>query len=134
MRGGELRGEVPAVPRAGLTWGPAANDACRKVPTGADSLSLVRFDDNDYSVPVRHAHRRVVAKGYVDRVESCRHEQVLARHGRCWGPGEVVLDPVHYLAQDLTALGPDLGSGLPRERLCVASSSPGPGGNTSSQG
>jgi len=32
-------------------------DACRKQPTRANSLSLVRFDDNDYSVPVCYAHR-----------------------------------------------------------------------------
>jgi hypothetical protein len=73
-------------------------DACRKVPTRACSLSLVRFDTNDYSVPVRHAHHEVLVKGYVDRVEVCRADQVIARHLRCWGRDEVVLEPVHYLA------------------------------------
>jgi len=37
--------------------------ACRQVSTTASSLSLVRFDANDYSVPVRWAHHPVVAKG-----------------------------------------------------------------------
>jgi len=73
-------------------------DACRKVQTRASSLSLVRFDTNDYSVPVCHAHHEVLAKGYVERVEVCRADQVIARHLRCWGRGEVVLEPVHYLA------------------------------------
>ena len=31
-------------------------EACRKFSTTASSLSLVRFDRNDYSVPVRYAH------------------------------------------------------------------------------
>ncbi len=34
---------------------PAPLDACRKAATRASSLSLVRFDRNDYSVPVRWA-------------------------------------------------------------------------------
>jgi transposase len=34
-------------------------DACRKQSTTATSLSLVRFDDNDYSVPVRYAHHPI---------------------------------------------------------------------------
>jgi len=75
-----------------------AFDACRKVPTRASSLSLVRFDSNDYSVPVCHAHHEVLVKGYFDRVEVCRDEQVIARHSRRWGRGEVALEPVHYLA------------------------------------
>jgi len=42
------------------------------VPTRVSSLSLVRFDTNDYSVPVCLAHHEVVVKGYVDRVVVCR--------------------------------------------------------------
>ena len=43
-------------------------DPCRKLPTRANSLSLVRFDRNDYSVPVACAHHEILVKGYVDRV------------------------------------------------------------------
>ena len=35
---------------------PSPFDACRTRPTRGNSLSLVRFDDNDYSVPVSYAH------------------------------------------------------------------------------
>ena len=78
---------------------PAAGfDACRTVPTRVSSLSLVRFDTNDYSVPTCHAHHEVVVKGYVDRVVVCREGQVIARHARCWGREQVCLEPVHYLA------------------------------------
>ncbi len=38
-------------------------DGCRRESTIANSLSLARFDDNDYSVPVRYAHHPVLAKG-----------------------------------------------------------------------
>ena len=47
---------------------PSPFDACRKQPTRANSLSLVRFDDNDYSVPVAYAHHEILIKGYVSRV------------------------------------------------------------------
>lgn len=78
---------------------PAAPfDACRKVSTTASSLSLVRFDRNEYSVPVRHAHSTVVVKGYVDRVEVCRKDERIAVHKRLWGKDGVSFDPVHYLA------------------------------------
>jgi len=76
----------------------AAFDACQKKPTRVSSLSLVRFDTNDYSVPTCHAHQEVVMKGYVDRVVVCRRGEVIARHARCWGREQVCLDPVHYLA------------------------------------
>jgi transposase len=73
-------------------------DACRKASTTASSLSLVRFDSNDYSVPVRYAHHPVVVKGYVDRVEIFYKGQRVARHGRVWEKEQVSFEPVHYLA------------------------------------
>jgi transposase len=76
---------------------PAPFDACRKVSTTANRLSLVRFENNDYSVPVRYAHHPVVVKGYPDKVLICRHDAVVAEHARLWGKEEVAYDPTHYL-------------------------------------
>jgi transposase len=73
-------------------------DAGRKASTRANSLSLVRFDKNDYSVPVAHAHHEITIKGYVDRVELCTREgECIARHRRLWGKEGVSYDPLHYL-------------------------------------
>ena len=73
-------------------------DGCRRESTSASSLSLVRFDDNDYSVPVRYAHHPVLAKGYVDRVDVCFRDRRIATHERLWGKAGVSFEPVHYLA------------------------------------
>ncbi|HKI85044.1 MAG TPA: IS21 family transposase [Candidatus Krumholzibacteria bacterium] len=73
-------------------------DACRKQTTRVNSLSLVRFHGNDYSVPVRYGHHPVTVKGYWDRVEICRGPERLARHARLWTKGETSYDPRHYLA------------------------------------
>ncbi len=78
---------------------PAAPfDACRKASTTVNSLSLVRFDNNDYSAPVRYAHHPVVVKGYVDRVEICYRQEQIASHQRLWGREDVSFEPLHYLA------------------------------------
>src|SRR5262245_45623364 len=78
---------------------PAAPfDACRKESTTASSLSLVRFDDNDYSVPVRWAHHPIVVRAYAERVVLCHQGQEVAEHRRLWGREGVSYDPVHYLA------------------------------------
>jgi transposase len=76
---------------------PVAFDACRKQPTRANSLSLVRFDDNDYSVPVSYAHHEILVKGYVDRVTLCHKDRVVAEHVRSWGKEGVFFDYRHYL-------------------------------------
>jgi hypothetical protein len=73
-------------------------EACRKVSTTSTSLSLVRFDGNDYSVPVRWAHYPVTAKGYVNEVVVSHREQEIARHRREWGKEAIIFEPVHYLA------------------------------------
>ena len=73
-------------------------DACRKISTTVSSLSLVCFDRNQYSVPVRCAHQPVVVKGYTDRVEVWQQTERIAVHRRRWGKDGVSFDPVHYLA------------------------------------
>lgn len=72
-------------------------DACRKVPTRATSLSLARFDRNDYSVPVAYAHHEILVKGYVDRVRLVHKGRVVAEHRRSWGKEEVFFNYLHYL-------------------------------------
>jgi len=74
-----------------------AFDACRKQPTRANSLSLVRFDDNDYSVPVSYGHHEILVKGYVDRVVLCHQDKVVAEHRRSWGKEGTFFDYRHYL-------------------------------------
>lgn len=73
-------------------------DAARKQAARANSLSLVRFDDNDYSVPVAHAHHELIVKGYVDHVVvHARGGEEVARHRRLWTREEISYEPVHYL-------------------------------------
>ena len=72
-------------------------DACRKQSTTASSLSLVRFDDNDYSVPVSYAHHDILIKGYVNRVVLCHRETMVAEHKRSWAKEGIFFDYVHYL-------------------------------------
>jgi transposase len=73
-------------------------DACLKQSTTATSLSLVRFDTNDYSVPSEYAHHPVVVKGYIDRVDVFFRDKQIATHNRLWGKEGTTFNPVHYLA------------------------------------
>ena len=72
--------------------------ACKQMSTTPSSLSLVRFDTNDYSVPVRWAHHPVVAKGYWQEVRIYAQGQEVAQHGRIWEKEQVRFEPLHYLA------------------------------------
>lgn len=72
-------------------------DACVWQTGQVDKYQTVRFDHNSYSVPRRWSFRPVSVKGYVEHVEVVGDGQVVARHGRCYGKGQRVLDPLHYL-------------------------------------
>ncbi|MBQ0818623.1 MAG: IS21 family transposase [Methyloceanibacter sp.] len=63
-----------------------------------NSLSLVRFDRNDYSVPTQYAYRKVLAVGSLDRVRIVADDRLIAEHVRDWGSENVHYDPLHYLA------------------------------------
>lgn len=73
-------------------------EACRRTSGQATSQALVRFHRNDYSVPTAYAHRQVLIKGFVDRVDICCGTQRIARHKRSYASEDVVYDPLHYLA------------------------------------
>lgn len=72
--------------------------ACRLASTRVSSLSLVRFDTNDYSVPVAFGHRRVTVRAGADTVRIECDGNVVAQHARCWERHRTIFDPIHYLA------------------------------------
>lgn len=72
-------------------------EACRTQPGRVNTELLVRFDNNDYSVPMEYAHQDVVVKGYTHLVRICRFHEVIAEHPRCWGREQQIFNPLHYL-------------------------------------
>jgi transposase len=77
---------------------PAPYDACEKKPGGVNSLSLVRYRLNDYSVPTAYGHRKVLVRGYVHEVVIACGAEVIARHPRSYEREDFVFNPLHYLA------------------------------------
>ena len=76
---------------------PAPFDACDKQGTRVNSLSLVRYRSNDYSVPVAYGHQEVWVRGYVHEVVIGCGAEIIARHPRSHDREDMVFDPIHYL-------------------------------------
>ena len=76
---------------------PTPFDACDKLGTQASSLSLVRYRNNNYSVPVAYGHQDVWVRGYVHEVVIGCGGEVIARHPRFYGREDLVFDPIHHL-------------------------------------
>ncbi len=64
----------------------------------ANSLSLARFDRNDYSVPTSYAYHQLTVMGSIEQVRILFADEVIAMHPRCWDRHRVIFDPIHYLA------------------------------------
>ncbi len=94
-------------------------EACEKRTGKVSSLSLVRYRDNDYSVPSVYGHRQVLIKGYVHRVVIACDSEVIAEHARSYEREDMIFNPLHYLAvleqktQALDQAAPLLGWALP---------------------
>lgn len=100
LRGSEATiGDRLVVDRSAFSDFPAAPfDACDKRPGRVSSQALVRYRNNDYSVPVAFAHREVIVKGYVDEVVITNGAEEIARHRRSYETADFVFNPLHYLA------------------------------------
>ena len=80
-------------------------EACDQANGKVSSQSLVRYDTNDYSVPVAYGHQDVWVRGYVDQVViGCRGE-VIAKHSRCYAREDAVLDLHRFRSGQVLMLG-----------------------------
>jgi transposase len=96
---GRATAELLAADRAAFVPLPAEPFEARRVElVTVNSLSLGRFDANDYSVPTAFAYQALTATGTIDRVRFSQRGRVVAEHARCWAKGQVTFEPRHYLA------------------------------------
>jgi hypothetical protein len=72
-------------------------DYRKTTSTFASSESLVRYDTNDYSVPVSSAHHQTTIRASVSFIEVYRQDRLIAKHHRCWDRERQIFDPMHYL-------------------------------------
>ena len=100
-----LRGHVESkrerleTDRAAMLGFPRTVFESRKVTHAkVNSLSLVRFDRNDYSVPTAYAHQSVTIIGGVETVKIVAGGHLVATHARSWSQAQTFYEPVHYLA------------------------------------
>jgi len=75
-----------------------ALEPCEKIVGRVSSTALVRYRNNDYSVPTRYGFQAVLIKGFVDEVLISCDGVKIARHTRSYNQGEFIYDPLHYLA------------------------------------
>ena len=87
----EEQSEFLSLPSKGFETG-------RTETVRSTSLSLIRFDCNDYSVPVSYAYQELTAVGDIEQIRILRHGELIATHQRCWQKHQVIFDPIHYLA------------------------------------
>ena len=87
------------VDRAAMLELPKSDFESRKiVHAKSNSLSLVRFDRNDYSVPTAYAHQSVTVVGGIETVKIVAQGHLVATHPRSWDKATTIFEPVHYLA------------------------------------
>lgn len=93
------KGELLAQEQTALVVIPSQEFEARRIQPGkANSLSLVRFEDNDYSVPTAYAHREVTVVAGIEEIRLVVGDRLVARHPRHWGREHTQYNPLHYLA------------------------------------
>lgn len=72
-------------------------DTSKSLTVRVADNSLVRFDKNQYSVPVHLVGRTVSLKAYGNHLLCYHRGDEIARHERCYGRGETAFQLEHYL-------------------------------------
>ncbi len=95
----ETKRERLEVDAAAMLGFPKSTFESRRIVIAkSNSLSLVRFDRNDYSVPTAYAHQSVTVIGGVESVKIVAEGHLVATHPRSWDKAQTTYEPVHYLA------------------------------------
>lgn len=90
-------GQLFAEERAQLRPFTAVFDGYVEHTVRASSTCLVNYDRNRYSVPAAYAGKLVSVRAYAERIQVVADEQLLAEHPRCFGRGQSLFNPWHYL-------------------------------------
>lgn len=72
-------------------------DSSRTITAKVDDYSTVRFDLNNYSVPVNYAGKEVSVKGYGNEVAIFYRNNEIARYARCYEKGKTEYRLEHYI-------------------------------------
>ena len=72
-------------------------DGFHALPASVSKTCLVRFDNNKYSVMASAVGRPVEVHAYADRIIIRQDGRIVGEHARCFGRGETVYDPWHYV-------------------------------------
>lgn len=74
-----------------------AFDGYRAVVSSVTRTCLIHFDRNRYSVPARVAGRPVEVQAYAERIVVRQDGEIATEHSRCFGRGQTIYDPWHYV-------------------------------------
>ena len=72
-------------------------DGFHTLPASVSKTCLVRFDNNKYSVNASAVGRPVEIQAYADRIVIRQDGRAVAEHAHCYGRGETIYDPWHYV-------------------------------------
>jgi transposase len=72
-------------------------DGFHAVTASVSKTCLVRFDNNKYSVLAKAVGRPVELQVYADRIVIRQDGELVGEHPRCFGRGQTLYDPWHYV-------------------------------------
>jgi transposase len=72
-------------------------DTSRTASPMVGDYSTVRFDKNNYSVPIRLLRKTVTVKGYANEIHIFHDGNIIATYDRIYGSGKTVYRLEHYL-------------------------------------
>ena len=71
-------------------------ETAKSIDARISAYSTVRFQVNDYSLPVKYVGYTVGVKGYPDQVEILSNNEIIASHTRSYGKNEKVRRLIDY--------------------------------------
>ena len=85
---------------------PGRFDGFHAITASVSKTCLVSFDKNKYSVSSRSVGRPVEVQAYADRIVIRQDGAVVGEHARCFGRGQTIYNPWHYVPV-LTIITPE---------------------------
>ena len=72
-------------------------DTSKTAITNVDDFSTVKYEKNNYSVPVKYLRKQVTIKGYGNDISIMYRSNVIASYSRLYGHGQTKYDLSHYI-------------------------------------